>query len=101
MAWLAGEKGAIRSLGDARRFAAEVNAKTRLERAIARKRGDRCLVIDRRRIHRSPFTTGCPPARHPLRPRPPAIVALRTRANRQDGNLAQTKTALRRENHSR
>jgi len=55
MARLAGEKGAIRSLGNARHFAAEANAKARLERATARKRSDRCLVLNRRGIHRRPF----------------------------------------------
>src|SRR5438105_3800419 len=101
MARLAGEKGAIRSLGNARRFAPEVNAKTRLERAIARKRGDRCLVIDRGGIHRRALRARRFTRWRSLRPRSPAIAALRTRANRKNGNLAQTKTTLRRKNHSR
>src|SRR5438132_11423144 len=42
---------------DAGGFDNEVNAKTRPHRAIARKRGDRRLVVERRRIHRRPFRT--------------------------------------------
>src|SRR5213595_1636217 len=36
-----------------------------------------------------------------LCPRPPAFIALRTRADREDRNLAKTKTTLRWQNHSR
>src|SRR5207248_10720469 len=52
-------------------------------------------------LHRRPFRTRRVARRRPLRPRSPAIVALRTGANREDGNLAQTKATLRWKNHSR
>jgi hypothetical protein len=101
MARASGEGTTARPLATDFAIVAGANAKTRLERAIARKRSDRRVVLDRRRIHRGPFRTGCFTGRHSLCPRPPAIVALRIRANRQDRNLVETKTTLRRENNSR
>src|SRR5947207_15205708 len=101
MARAAGEARIARPLATDFAIVAGVNAKTRAERAIARKRSDRRVVLDRTRIHRRPLRAGRSPRRHSLCPRPPAFIALRTRADREDRNLAKTKTTLRWQTHSR
>src|SRR5258705_10552878 len=101
MARPAREAALARSLATDFAIVAGVNAKARLERAVARKRGDRRLVINRGGIHRRALRARRFTRWRSLRPGSPAIAALRTRANRKNGNLAQTKTTLRRKNHSR
>ena len=64
-------------------------------------RSDRCLVENRRRIHRCAFRACRAARRRAVRSRAPASVALRARANFQVRHPAQTKTTLRRQDHPR
>src|SRR3954447_20440076 len=99
MARFAGEKTATRPLAMPSRTDAEANATAWAARAPARNRSDRCLVKNRRRLHRRTLGPSRIARGHPLRPRAPTGVALRAGTNLQDRNPAQTETTLRRQNH--
>src|SRR5438105_10969771 len=77
------------------------DAEARPEGAPARNRGDRSLVLDRRRIHCCPFRTHELARRRALRPCSSTVAALRTRANREGRGFAKIETALRWENDPR
>src|SRR6516162_405686 len=101
MAWLTGPKTARRPLAITVRANAEADATARITRTPSRNRSDRCLVKNRRRLHRRALNTSRLARRRALRPGPPTRVALRARTNLQVRNPAETKTTLWRENHPR
>src|SRR5438045_9502130 len=94
MALPAGQAACARPLATDFAIVAGVNAKTRPKRAIARKRSDRRVVLDCRRIHRRPFRAGCAAGRHSLCLRAPTSFALLAPADFNNGNPAMIDSTL-------
>src|SRR4051794_24788047 len=99
MARLATEKTATRQVAMPSRVDAKADATPRITGALARNRSDRCLVENRRRLHRGALSPRRIARRNSVCPRPPTRIALRARTNLQIRNPAQTETTLRRENY--
>src|SRR5262245_53818594 len=101
MARLTPEKNATRPVAITGGADAEADATPRVTRAPARNGSDRCVVKNRRRLHRRALHP-CRIARgNSLRSRAPTRVTLRARTNLEGRNSAETQTTLRRQNHPR
>src|SRR3954466_16311445 len=101
MAGPSGKKAAAGSLAGAGRPLAEADATARIERAAPRKRSDRRLETNRRRLYCGALGAGEFARRCPFRSGSATGAALSVRANLERGNPTEAKAALRDENHSR